>query len=87
VNYLDIPYEAVKIFEPQVLKACVTEYQNPNNVPPGEIRAIPKKHQLTGTVERIDFVGRESFVKAMSIPGRRMSIFNERTREWYPPRR
>src|SRR6516162_2839678 len=75
MNYLEMPYDVLKIFEPQVLKACVKEYQNPNNVPLGELRAIPKRDLLTNTVQAIDFIGRESFVKAMGRPGRRVVSF------------
>jgi hypothetical protein len=75
MNYLEMPYDVLKIFEPQVLKACVTEYQNPNNVPLGELRAVPKRDPLTNTVQSIDFIGRESFVKTMGRPGRRVVSF------------
>ena len=64
---------ALKIFEPQVLKACVKEYQNPNNVPLGELRKIERKDGFGNT--KIEFVGRESFVKAMGRPGRRVVSF------------
>jgi len=74
VNYLDIPYDILKVFEPQVLKACVDEYQNPNNVPRGELRKIERRDGY-GHVRAIDFIGRESFVKAMSRPGRRVVSF------------
>ena len=70
-----MPYDVLKIFEPQVLKACVKEYQNPNNVPLGEIRAVPRRDPLTRTVQAIDYIGRESFVKAMGRPGRRVVSF------------
>jgi hypothetical protein len=76
VDYLDIPYDAVKIFEPQVLKACVKEYQNPNNVPLGELREITKIHPQSGHKMNI-FVGRESFVKAMGRAGRRVVKFRD----------
>jgi len=74
VDYLDIPYDAVRILEPQVLRACVTEYQNPNNVPSGELREI-KRSDGYGHVRAIDFIGPESFVKAMGRPGRRVVSF------------
>jgi hypothetical protein len=75
MNYLEMPYDVLKIFEPQVLKACVDEYHNPNNVPLGEIRAVPKRDPLTNTVSAIDYVGRESFVKQMGRAGRRVISF------------
>jgi hypothetical protein len=73
MNYLEMPYDVLKIFEPQVLKACVKEYQNPNNVPLGELRKIERKDGFGNT--KIEFVGRESFVKAMGRPGRRVKSF------------
>src|SRR5262249_2039047 len=74
LNYLDVPYDILKVFEPQVLKACVVEYQTPTNVLPGELRKIERKdgyghHLMT------DWIGRESFVKAMGRPGRRVVSF------------
>jgi hypothetical protein len=78
--------DALQALEPQVLQACVVEANNPAHVPPGELRKIEEYDQY-GQVKTIKFIGQESFVKQMSIPGRRMSIFNERTREWFRPRR
>jgi hypothetical protein len=74
MNYLDMPYDILRTFEPQVLKACVDEYQNPNNVPRGELRKIERRDGY-GHVRAIDFIGRESFVKAMGRPGRRVVSF------------
>jgi hypothetical protein len=76
VDYFDIPYDTVKILEPQVLRACVTEYQNPNNVPPGELREIIKIHPQSGHKMNL-FIGREHFVKQMPNyrPGRRVVSF------------
>jgi hypothetical protein len=60
VNYLDIPYDILKVFEPQLLKACVVEYQNPNNVPPGELREIKKKDGF-GHLQAINYIGQDWF--------------------------
>jgi hypothetical protein len=111
VDFHELPYDAVKVMEPQVLEACVTEYQNPDNVPPGTLRKIEKKDGF-GHLERVEFIGPDWFgcLHNLGVPnlrlkdqngkpgrefnwlggarlGRRTSIFNERTREWYPPRR
>jgi hypothetical protein len=59
-------------FEPEIVAAAIKEARNPNNVPPGEIRAIEKFDHL-GRVEQVEFIGSESFVKQMGIPGRRVT--------------
>jgi hypothetical protein len=46
---------------------------NPENLAPGEIRAIEKVDEFGN--KRIDWVGRESFVKDMMRPGRRVVSF------------
>jgi hypothetical protein len=82
----DVRGDALAVLGPQILDAAVVEANNPQNVPKGELRKIERLDGY-GKVSTIDWIGQESFVKQMSIPGRRMSIFNERTREWFPPRR
>ena len=74
MNYLNMPYDILRTFEPQVLKACVTEYQNPNNMLPGELRKIERRDGY-GHHRSTDWIGRESFVKAMGRPGRRVVSF------------
>jgi hypothetical protein len=82
----DIKGDALNIIEQKILDAAVVEAQNPANVPPGELRKIERLDGY-GKVKTVDWIGQQSFVRQMGTPGRRMSIFNERTREWYPPRR
>jgi hypothetical protein len=82
----DVKADALQVLEPQFLEAFVTEAENPAHVPPGEIRKIERLDEF-GKVKTIDWVGQESFVKQMGRPGRSARLFNERTREWYPPRR
>jgi hypothetical protein len=82
----DIRGDALNVIEQKILDAAVVEAQNPANVPRGELRKIERLDGY-GKVKTVDWIGQESFVKQMGNPGRHMSIFNERTREWYPPRR
>jgi hypothetical protein len=86
VQYRQLKADALQVLEPQLLDACVKEPNNPAHVPAGEIRKIERLDEF-GKVKTIDWIGRESFVKAMGRPGRHARFFNERTREWYPPRR
>jgi hypothetical protein len=74
INCRGIPADILPGIEPQILQAAVTEANNPQNVPVGEIRAINRLDE-TGRVRCIDFVGRESFVKAMGRPGRKVVSF------------
>jgi hypothetical protein len=60
--------------EPQVLAACRTEAWNPLHVPKGELKQIEVFDQ-TGRLKMTEFVGQESFVKAMGRPGRRVASF------------
>jgi hypothetical protein len=74
VQYRGLPADALKIFEPQLLKACVTEANNPAHVPPGELKKIERLDE-TGRVRCIDWVGQEHFTKQMMRPGRRVISF------------
>src|SRR5262249_8642273 len=53
VNYRGLKADALKIFEPQLLSACVTEAENPQHVPPGELRKIERLDEY-GKVKTID---------------------------------
>jgi hypothetical protein len=69
-----LPADALKVFEPQVLEAAVVEANNPIHVPPGELRKVEEIDPY-GQVKTINWIGRESFVKAMGRPGRRVKSF------------
>jgi len=74
VQYRQLEADALGVLEPQLLNACVVEANNPAHVPPGELRKIEEYDQY-GQVKTIRFVGRESFVKQMGRPGRRVKSF------------
>jgi hypothetical protein len=74
VNYRGLKADALQVFEPQLLNACVVEANNPQHVPPGELRQI-EEYDEYGKVKSIRYVGQESFVKQMSRPGRRVVGF------------
>jgi hypothetical protein len=95
----DIKGDALNVIEQKILDAVVVEAQNPANVPRGELREIQKTDPNTGNRMNV-FYGQDHFAMLPNFgvnasisfgggarSGRRMSIFNERTREWYPPRR
>jgi hypothetical protein len=65
--------ETLKIFEPQIIAACVKEADNPLHVPPGELRKV-ERHDQYGVLKSIDWIGQESFVKQMMRPGRRITL-------------
>jgi hypothetical protein len=69
-----LPADALSILEPEILKACVTEADNPAHVPPGEIRKVERLDE-TGRVRCIDWIGQEHFTKQMTQPGRRVVSF------------
>jgi len=66
--------DALAAIEPQVLQAAVKEANNPCHVEPGELRKVEEIDQY-GQVKTIKFIGRESFVKAMGRPVRRVTSF------------
>jgi hypothetical protein len=69
-----LPADALAILEPQILKAAVTECNNPAHVPSGEIRKVERLDE-TGRVRCIDWIGQEHFTKQMTQPGRRVVSF------------
>jgi hypothetical protein len=70
----DVKPDALGVLEPQFLQAFVKEANNPQNVPEGELRKIERLDEY-GKVKTIDWIGRESFVRAMTRPGRRVTSF------------
>src|SRR5215831_12232706 len=74
VQYRALQADALAVFEPQLLQACVVEANNPAHVPPGELRKI-EEYDEYGKVKTIRFIGQESFVKQMGRPGRRVVGF------------
>ena len=70
VQYRSLRSDALGAIEPQLLQACVTEAVNPAHVAPGEFKEIVTVDPRTGYKEH-RFIGPESFVKGMTIPGRR----------------
>jgi hypothetical protein len=74
VQYRDLRADALEVFEPQLLHAVKVEAVNPAHVPPGELKKIERMDEY-GKVKCVEFIGQESFVKAMSRPGRRVVRF------------
>ena len=74
VQYRGLEADALQVFEPQLLNACVTEANNPIHVPPGELRKIEELDEY-GKLKTIRWIGQESFVKQMGRPGRRVVGF------------
>src|SRR5262249_56094556 len=70
----DVQADALGVLEPQFLQAFEKEANNPAHVPPGELRKIERLDEY-GKVKTIDFIGQESFVKAMGRPRRRVKSF------------
>jgi len=78
VQYRALKADALGVLEPQLLKAAVVEANNPCHVPAGELRKIERLDEF-GKVKTIDWIGQESFVKAMTRPGRRVQSFRTPT--------
>jgi hypothetical protein len=74
IQMRNLPADALNGFEPLVLKAAVKEAVNPVHLQPGEIRPI-KRLDETGRVRCIDWIGQESFVRQMMLPGRKVLSF------------
>jgi hypothetical protein len=75
VQMRQLQADALKVFEPQVLQACVVEANNPVHVPRGELRKIEEMDQY-GQLKFIRWIGQDCFVKQMMRPGRRVVSFN-----------
>src|SRR6516165_362540 len=58
-------------FEPLVYRAAAVAYARDDTTAPGELREVVKVDPVTGFKE-VRFFGRESFVKSMNRPGRRV---------------
>jgi hypothetical protein len=74
VQFRELKADALGILEPQLLKAVVVEANNPCHVEQGQLKKIERLDQY-GQVKTIDWIGQESFVKAMGRPGRRVVSF------------
>jgi hypothetical protein len=68
-----MPGDVLNVFEPQILQACRTEAYNPKTVPVGEFRRVVEID--SNGMKLVRWIGQESFVRAMSRPGRRVTSF------------
>jgi hypothetical protein len=74
VQWRQLKADALGALEPDLLKAAPVEAFNPLNFEPGQL--VPREVMDDyGKVKVIQWVGRESFVKAMGRPGRRVIGF------------
>jgi hypothetical protein len=74
VKFSQLPEEAFNIAETQVYADAVSAATNPTDLEAGELRQVTKTDPSTG-VRTIVFYGKESFVKQMGRPGRRVKSF------------
>jgi hypothetical protein len=74
VQFRSLRADALPVSEQQLLPACVEEANNPQHVPPGELRQIEERDEF-GQLKMIRFVGQEHFTKFMGRPGRRVISF------------
>src|SRR5262249_28662049 len=74
IQFRGLPADVLNPFEAQILNAAVVEANNPAHVPPGELRKVEELDEY-GKLKTIRWIGRESFVKAMGRPGRRVTSF------------
>jgi hypothetical protein len=74
VQYRSLRSDALAALEPQLLAAVVSEANNPEYVPPGELKKVERLDEY-GKVRCVEFVSQESFVKQMMRPGRRVLSF------------
>jgi hypothetical protein len=74
VKFSQLPEEAFNIAETQVYADAISAATNPTDLEAGELRQVTKTDPSTG-VRTIVFYGKESFVKQMGRPGRRVKSF------------
>jgi hypothetical protein len=74
VKFSQLPEEAFNIAETQVYADAIAAATNPTDLEAGELRQVTKTDPTTG-VRTIVFYGKESFVKQMGRPGRRVKSF------------
>ena len=74
VNYRGLRTDSLNALEPQVMAAFKAEKVNPNKLADGEYKPVPKLNPY-GQVQETRFIGKESFVKFMGRPGRRVVNF------------
>jgi hypothetical protein len=74
VKFSQLPEEAFGIAENQVYSDAIAAASNPTDLEAGELRQVTKTDPTTG-VRTINFYGKESFVKQMGRPGRRVASF------------
>lgn len=60
--------------EPQHFKECEKQFNDPNNLPDGQIKMVPRMDAF-GRVTHYDAIGRRSFVADMQRRGRRVISF------------
>ena len=77
---------AFKNFEDAIYPKAKAAGSSADSAAVGELREVVRVNPDNGHKEHL-FYGRQSFVKDMAVPGRRVRFFNQLTREWYPPRR
>jgi hypothetical protein len=73
VNMRGLPDDALPIFEGKVLTAVPVEAFNPMNVPKGQIKEIVQTQPNGQKIHQ--FIGQDSFVRDMTVPGRRVRAF------------
>jgi hypothetical protein len=68
------PESILNVFEQDIYAASKAAASRNDTVPPGEMRMIETRDPQNGQ-RIISFYGQESFVKQMTIPGRRVTRF------------
>lgn len=81
LDYRSLKNDALAVYEPQVLQACVSERKNPANIPPSEIKPI-KVFDEYGRLKYTEFYGgrlpngeQTCFTQEWTRPGRRVVNF------------
>jgi hypothetical protein len=74
VKFSVLPEEAFSIAETQVYSDATAAASSPTDLGAGELRMVTKVDPTTGVRTNV-FYGKESFVKAMGRPGRRVASF------------
>ena len=74
IQYRKLPDTALDQLEPELLRRCREAAYRSDSVPKGEMRRIEEIGE--DGLKIVKWIGQESFVKAMGVPGRRVISFN-----------
>ncbi|WP_296708275.1 hypothetical protein [Rhodoblastus sp.] len=80
LDFAEVPDSALRTLSNELLRNISTAVLDPETTAPGELRMVPIRNTENNLVER-RFIGRDSFVKGLGLPSRRVTAINAPARE------